>query len=241
MLVEIIDGLEVRQVPSFPEYGTTECGKVYRISKKKLMATRIIKHTKHDYFSVYVRLSSKGKATNQKLHRLVIEAWKGSAPEGRKNFVNHIDGDSLNNHVDNLEWCSLSENQRHAISTGLKGKGSELYNASLTEEQVHEICKKLKDGARTKDLSDEYCVSVDAIRKIKAGDTYFHVRSLYDLEHNYKFCFSDATIKWVCSKIVEGYGDREIVEISTNPNLTIIEIKRIRYKIRYKYISDLYF
>ena len=241
MLVVMIDGLEVRQVPSFPEYGASKCGNIYRLEKKRKMATKIAKHPKHDYVSVYVRICSKGKAYNQKLHRLVAEAWLGPAPSERKNFVNHIDGNTLNNHADNLEWCSLSENQRHAIITGLKGKGSDLYNASLNEDQVHEICKKLQDGARVKDLAGEYEVSVDIIRKIRAGDTFFHVRSLYDLDHKYRFCFSEATIKWVCSKIVEGYGDREIVEISTNPNLTIIEIKRIRYKIRYKYISDLYF
>lgn len=33
----------------------------------------------------------------------------------------------------------------------------------------------------------------------------------------------------------------EIILKGSNPNLTIIEIKRIRYKIRYKTISDEFF
>lgn len=41
--------------------------------------------------------------------------------------------------------------------------------------------------------------------------------------------------------VLEGKSDKWLSENSTNTNLTIIECKRIRYKIRYKYISDEYF
>lgn len=234
-----INNLEVKIVPSFPVYAVSACGKLFRLPKGNQIATKIV--FQHGYPSVYVRISYKGKAQNKKLHRLVCEAWLGQPPTPRHFQVNHKDGDSLNNHVDNLEWCTRSQNQRHAVDTGLKGKGELLYNAQLTDEKVHEICAALSDGALVKDLSDKYGVSKDIIRKIRAGDTYFHVRQLYNISHKYLYEFSEATIKWVCGKIKEGYSDKEIVEISTNPNLTIIEIKRIRYKIRYKYISDLYF
>jgi hypothetical protein len=64
-----------------------------------------------------VNLKVDGEQKNHLVHRLVAEAFIPN-PDNKK-FVNHIDGNKLNNEVSNLEWCTRSENMKHATEIGL--------------------------------------------------------------------------------------------------------------------------
>lgn len=68
------------------------------------------------YLRVYMRRDSDYKRVDMYIHRLVALAFIQN-PENKK-FVNHIDTNRSNNHVNNLEWCTSKENNQHSMNLG---------------------------------------------------------------------------------------------------------------------------
>lgn len=66
---------------------------------------------------VDIQLYFQGNKKKFRIHRLVAEYFIPKIEN--KPQVNHIDGNKLNNRVDNLEWCNNYENAHHAIEHGL--------------------------------------------------------------------------------------------------------------------------
>ena len=73
--------------------------------------------SKNEQGYIRITLYLNGQCKKVFLHRLVAEAFLPKV-EG-KDFVNHKDGNKENNRPDNLEWVTITENNRHAIAMGL--------------------------------------------------------------------------------------------------------------------------
>lgn len=58
------------------------------------------------------------KNVTQRVHRLVLETFKG-LPIGDCNHGNHINGNRQDNRIENLEWVSNRENASHSIARQL--------------------------------------------------------------------------------------------------------------------------
>jgi hypothetical protein len=88
------------------------------------------------------------------VHRLVAMAFLDPPTNGRAH-VNHRDGNRLNNHADNLEWCTPLENCRHAIEI-LKRipvrnapRGDKHYKSILTQAKVDDIRRRWHESGHT--------------------------------------------------------------------------------------------
>jgi hypothetical protein len=92
------------RVKSLPRNGT--------IKEERILKPRV---TKNGYLYVHFRNGNISKYV--KIHRLVAEAFIPN-PENKPQ-VNHINGNKLDNRVDNLEWNTASENTMHAFKLGL--------------------------------------------------------------------------------------------------------------------------
>ena len=121
-----------------------------------------------------------GKKRTARVHRLVAESFlvppsSHLVDECLKAgvgyvLINHIDGDPLNNKVDNLEWCSPRYNCDHCVSSCTHNpvKGEDNFNAVLTEEQVlriyHLACSRSISQEKIGELFGVKQITVSNIR-----------------------------------------------------------------------------
>ncbi len=137
---KIIEEFSDYQISNF---GRVKSFKVHNGSNERILK---LKKTSKGYFAAMLYIKDKKRKTYL-VHRLVLEAFK---PEHsfEKNMCNHIDGNKQNNYVNNLEWCTHTENIRHAVKIGLivgrKGKDNPLYGTHPTEETRKKLSKASK-------------------------------------------------------------------------------------------------
>ena len=122
-----------------------------------------------------VILSKNGEKNMFLVHHLVTNAFIGPCPDGMQR--NHIDGNSMNNRLENLEYVTPSENTLHAYRTGLAvAPHGEANGASkLTEVAVHKIRRLLEEESQQA-IADKFGVARRTINDIARGVTWFHLK-----------------------------------------------------------------
>jgi hypothetical protein len=146
---------------------------------KFIRAGRIMKTPLHSTGYPFCTLHKDGIAKTFKVHRLVAGAFL--ARPSNRDYVNHKDGDKTNNNVSNLEWCTPSENMRHAhklgLNTSLK-KGAAHHKSKLTEKDVlriRHIFKDPKNALTKKEIANQYNISDVSISYIVLRRTWKHI------------------------------------------------------------------
>jgi hypothetical protein len=134
---------EWRLIDGFERYAVSSDGLVYSLITKRVLSPG---WQTGGYLFVGLRRDARGH--NRKVHVLVAEAFIGPRPKGL--VINHIDGDKLNNRVENLEYVTFTENIRHAVSLGLRGK--------LSPEDAGHIRADRAAGETCRSIAERYGV-----------------------------------------------------------------------------------
>lgn len=151
---------------------------LYEVSSLGRVRNRIDKHLKA--FSVYptVHLIKDGMRREAYVHKLVLTAFKGDAPEG-KPICRHLDGNSLNMREENLEWGSHKQNSedrtKHGRATGTFKAGAEHCHAKLSYTDVNYI--RSVTGLTQKELAQLFHVNQGTISRILQNKTYIRQQS----------------------------------------------------------------
>lgn len=152
-------------------FQVSNLGRVYSNRTSKILKQTI---SKTGYYTIATKIGGRnGKSLCFKIHRLVAEAFILNLEN--KPFVNHKDGNKLNNCEENLEWCTQSENVIHAIQIGLLKPLSmdNSPNAKLNSDLVEAIRLEYKETKTThRKLAKKYGVGKTTIQNILADQRW---------------------------------------------------------------------
>lgn len=135
-------------IDGFSNYHVSNQGRVKSITTDKILRPR--KCRGYDRVTIY----KNGRKHDKFIHRLVGETFLNN-PTNR-NEINHIDGNKNNNHVDNLEWCTRSENISHAFNTNLKTPSGGLPSKKMRVMETGVIYESAYTCAKDLDLDQRH-------------------------------------------------------------------------------------
>lgn len=146
-------------------YQVSNLGRVKSLSNNKLKKEKILKQNVSNCGYKQVCLSKKNKYKTYTIHKLVANNFLSN--NDNKRTVNHINCIKTDNRLENLEWCTTSENTKHAYNNGLinVSKAENHVNSKLTNVQVLEI-RAIGRSLKQREIAEMYGVSQVIISNI---------------------------------------------------------------------------
>lgn len=99
----------MKQLKNYPDYYITEDAEI--ISRRTKNEKKLKKHIDNfGYLTVGLR-TAENKTITERIHKLMILTYGKMPPTDMENpTVDHINGDKLDNRIDNLQWLSNEDN-----------------------------------------------------------------------------------------------------------------------------------
>lgn len=168
---------------------------------------------------IFVVLSTAYGPKPVQIHRLILLTF--NPIENCKNLqVNHINGNKQYNFPNNLEWCTRSENMRHAYANGLHKR-----DTNLSEDIVITICELLKEEKYTnKEIANIVGNNVTdhIVSDIKKKSSWSYLTKNYEFNHRPGKLFDDQTVQRICQYFQNNNkGNLSIKDHSKNALISI--------------------
>jgi len=144
---------------------------------------KVIYQHEDDDGRMSVHLCKLNRSKTVRVHRLVLEAFVGSCPDGLQ--CCHWDGNASNNRVENLRWGTQKENEKDKDRHKKRPLGEKDVHAKLKNWQAAEILNGI--GKTTVvSLARKFGISGSTVCGIQTGQIWKHLPRPSDLEKRKK-------------------------------------------------------
>lgn len=157
-----------RKVPNWPTYSVSNYGRVVGPRGVVLKPDTI----KGGYQRV--SLCATPRVWRPTIHRLVLAAFRGEAPESAP-FARHLDGNSGNNRLSNLQWGTKSDNEADKVRHGTSNRGVGNGRAKLTLDDVREVRRRLTHGETQIAVARAMGIPAVTVNHIHTGRSWGHI------------------------------------------------------------------
>lgn len=155
-------------------YAVSDDGQVMSMNYKKSKLPGIMTQSIRRGYPSVTLCKSGTKQRWGTVHTLVAHHFIGPRPKGLT--INHKNGIKSDNRVENLEYCTISENRLHSFKLGLEcNKGEQHSQHKLTDDQVRVIRLRAKDGESQSSIAGDFGVSQSAINLVVRRKRWPHV------------------------------------------------------------------
>ena len=164
------------KLKDFEDYSFSSCGLIIS-HRRRLGSFRKPSIQVSGYANISLIRKSDGKQLTLSYHRILMKLFKTN-PENKR-AVNHVNGKKGDNRLINLEWCTDTENMKHAIKTKLKpttvGEGSP--TSVLVDSDIPKIRDFYhSDGLSYRDIAKAFNVHYDTIGRVIRGQAWTHIK-----------------------------------------------------------------
>lgn len=187
---------------------------------------RIFNKFKNEYCNFYissgyyrVNLQTRYGSIEKQVHRLVLQCHGDLQYPiipiydiSNKLDVNHKDGNKLNNNINNLEWCTRSENILHAYRTGLHPKGVDSKLTQIHDETIIvKICELIQSGYTNKEIVkiiNNPLITISICQGIRSRHSWKHISSKYIFKKRKGHIFTDDMVNNICNYFEKNPKDK---------------------------------
>lgn len=162
-------------------YLANKNGKIYSLKSKRFLQPAIGTAGYR-----VIELFDDGESKKTYVHKIIADSFipiTQDDVDNNRNMINHIDGNKLNNCIDNLERVNCLENNRHAHEHGLIPDKQKLY-LSIKPHIIEDLKQGMMTYTEIENKYKDYGISITTIIEYaKQSNTHVKRNIMHDPKH----------------------------------------------------------